>query len=112
MTTSPSDSSVTLTPAEAQARTSVKAWRRHLAEGLKPTATDHLIYNLLRQKPAENGFTPITNKVKLANGQTSNQALTQAQGRMLGLKGEGAVNALSLFSLPDDFQFRALHGKG
>lgn len=113
MTTSSSDSFANLTPAEVQARTSVKAWRRNLAEGFKPTAADHLIYNLLRQKPAGNGFTPITNKVKLANGQTPNQALALAQRFMLGMTGEGGrQRAVSLFDLPEDFPFHVLRDKG
>jgi len=40
------------------------AWKKII----KPTAPTLIIYNLLRGFPANRGFTPITNKNKLANG--------------------------------------------
>lgn len=42
------------------------------------TATHHLVYNLLRGKAPETGFTPITNRNKLSNGMRPNRALEEA----------------------------------
>lgn len=38
----------------------------------------HLIYNMIRDKPMENGFTPITKKTKLENGFEPDGALNRA----------------------------------
>ena len=40
---------------------------------------EHVIYNILRSYPANRGFTPITNPIKLNNGQTANQAFNAAK---------------------------------
>lgn len=40
------------------------AWKNTNEHG----ATELIVYNLLRGFPAKRGFTPITNKIKLANG--------------------------------------------
>ena len=41
--------------------------------------SEYLIYNILRSWPANRGFTPITNPIKLANGQQPNQAFDAAK---------------------------------
>lgn len=41
-------------------------------------ASDHVIYNILRGYPANRGFTPITNKNKLNNGQIADQGFKAA----------------------------------
>ena len=43
------------------------------------SAAEHMIYNILRSYPADRGFTPITNKNKLNNGQRPNQAFESAR---------------------------------
>jgi GTP-binding protein EngB required for normal cell division len=43
------------------------------------SAADHMIYNILRSYPADRGFTPISNKTKLDNGQRPNQAFESAK---------------------------------
>jgi hypothetical protein len=43
------------------------------------SAADHMIYNILRSYPANRGFTPISNKNKLDNGQQPNQAFEAAK---------------------------------
>lgn len=44
------------------------AWGKYLKDGNSPSARQHLIYNVLRGTFPQKGFTPATNKVKLANG--------------------------------------------
>lgn len=41
---------------------------RALANSRQLTATDELVYNLIRGLPADRGFSPVTNPTKLANG--------------------------------------------
>ena len=44
-----------------------KQWRKFVATN-NPTSTQMLARNIVLGKPAKNGFTPITNATKLANG--------------------------------------------
>lgn len=44
-----------------------KTWAEK-AQKKEISSSDIILYNLLRGKPSTNGFTPITNKIKLANG--------------------------------------------
>jgi hypothetical protein len=39
----------------------------------------HMLHNILRNLPAERGFTPITNPVKLANGREADRAFATAK---------------------------------
>lgn len=43
---------------------------------------EHVIYNILRTWPADRGFTPVTNPIKLKNGQTANQAFNAARSEV------------------------------
>ena len=43
------------------------------------SAAEHVIYNILRGYPANRGFTPITNKNKLNNGQLADQGFDAAK---------------------------------
>lgn len=43
------------------------------------TAADLLIYNIIRGHEANRGFTPITNKIKLINGQAPNGGFENAR---------------------------------
>lgn len=45
-----------------------------------PTAAQHLMYNILRGKFPKRGFTPATNKIKLANGHAPEYAFTTNRG--------------------------------
>lgn len=45
-------------------------------EGL--TAAEHILYNAVRNLPLKRGFSPIKNKVKLANGQYEMEAFDRA----------------------------------
>ena len=49
--------------------TFVSRWRLAIRDGWHPTATDLLLYTVLRGKDLSKAFTLITNKVKLENGQ-------------------------------------------
>ena len=49
-----------------------KAWALASQDNCQ-TATHHFLYNLLRGFPGDRGFTPVTNKNKLANGMAPNQ---------------------------------------
>lgn len=53
-------------------------FRKTWAKDKHHSSQDIIIYNLLRGKPANNGFTPITKTVKLANGCRPNQAYEAA----------------------------------
>jgi len=53
----------------------IKAWR----ETKHHTASEHIIYNILRGYPSSRGFTPITNKIKLANGAQADLAEINAE---------------------------------
>jgi hypothetical protein len=55
-----------------------KFWRAQIANGFKPTAYDMLSYATIRGKNYRKGFTPITNQVKLDNGQDPKGALKKA----------------------------------
>lgn len=57
------------------------AWKMHV-KTQKPTAAQHLLFNLLRGKPPQHGFTPITNPVKLQNGQHAFQGLRCASNNL------------------------------
>lgn len=46
-----------------------QAWRQLLETGYQPSTYDLLSYAILRGKDYRKGFTPITNEIKLANGQ-------------------------------------------
>lgn len=43
------------------------------------TSTDMMLYNIVRGLPASRGFTPITNRNKLANGATADEGLQKAR---------------------------------
>jgi hypothetical protein len=53
-------------------------WARQIKEGYQPTTYDLLSYAILRGKDYRKGFTPITNQVKLDNGQEPLTALYKA----------------------------------
>lgn len=42
------------------------------------TSTHHVLFNLLCQRPIDNGFTPVTNRNKLSHGMAFNGSLCQA----------------------------------
>ena len=46
-------------------------------EGL--TSAEHILYNIIRDLPLDRGFSPIVNKVKLANGQYPTQGFDGAK---------------------------------
>ena len=52
---------------------------RTLARNKSVTSADMLLYNIVRGKPADYGFTPITNKIKLSNGQQYNGGFFDAR---------------------------------
>jgi hypothetical protein len=54
-----------------------KAWAEK-AQRKDVNSADIILYNLLRGKPSTNGFTPVTNKVKLANGHSEEGAYPAA----------------------------------
>lgn len=50
------------------------------------TPQDHVIYNILRGKPANRGFSPLKDANKLNNGMTANGAFNRAQSVLLSLE--------------------------
>ena len=46
----------------------LSCWRDYLLSGGKPTASHMMLYNILRSKPWDRGFSPITRQIKLDNG--------------------------------------------
>jgi hypothetical protein len=46
----------------------LSCWRNFLLSGGKPNASHMMLYNILRSKPWDRGFSPTTKKIKLANG--------------------------------------------
>ena len=54
-----------------------KQWAK-LAKEKKITSTMIIFYNIVRGKQFSNGFTPITNPIKIANGADKNLAFKQA----------------------------------
>lgn len=53
----------------------VKFWSQKIQEGYKPSTVEFTAYAILRGKDYTKGFTPITNQVKLDNGQRADYAL-------------------------------------
>ena len=46
----------------------LSCWRNFLLSGGKPNAAHMMLYNILRSKPWDSGFSPTTKKIKLDNG--------------------------------------------
>lgn len=46
----------------------LSCWRNYLLSGGKPTASHMMLYNILRSKSWDRGFSPTTKKIKLDNG--------------------------------------------
>lgn len=71
-------------------------------EGL--SSSEHILYNALRNLPLTRGFTPITNKVKLANGQHENYGFLSAKVNLkYNLKNPQTLEKiLKSFSLPKE----------
>jgi hypothetical protein len=72
------------------------AWRKHSLSG-NATASDNLLHAVLLGKDPLRAFTPVTNKVKLANGHARWAGLSNA---FYGLR-RGAVQALLSRITPD-----------
>ena len=58
------------------------AWRQNW-NGV--TAVQMLVFSLLRDKPADRGFSPVTSKKKLANGARPNYTYRHTLGELLGI---------------------------
>lgn len=71
-------------------------------EGL--TSSEHILYNALRDLPLNRGFTPIKNKVKLANGQHENYGFLSAKAYLkYDLKNSSRVEKIfKNFALPKE----------
>lgn len=53
-------------------------WINYLLSGGKPTASHMMLYNILRSKSWDRGFSPTTKKIKLDNGHCAWQGLRLA----------------------------------
>lgn len=62
------------------------AWRGYVAAG-KADAPAFILQAILRGRDPKRGFTPVTNAVKLANGQSAWQGYTAALSQLRGLLG-------------------------
>lgn len=51
---------------------------KKLATAKQITSSDIVLYNILRQNPTNRGFTPITNRIKIVNGQHPRGAFINA----------------------------------
>ena len=60
----------------------LSCWRNYLLSGSKPNASHMILYNVLRTKPWDCGFSPTTKEIKLANGHDKWFGLKQAAHRI------------------------------
>ena len=60
----------------------LSCWRNYLLSGSKPNASHMMLYNALRTKPWDCGFSPTTKEIKLANGHDKWFGLKQAAYRI------------------------------
>lgn len=83
---------------------------KRLAQAKEITAEDMVLYNILRNKPIDHGFTPITNKTKLFNGMQPRLGFTQAKNE---LRHKIRVTGCNLVKRFDNFvPFNILDGNG
>lgn len=75
---------------------------KEIAHNKQITSKDIILYNTIRGLSLSRGFTEITNKVKLANGQYSNQAFNNALGN---LKFNLSQNPIKISARFDNFVF-------
>jgi len=55
---------------------------RTLASKRDIQPADHIAFNIVRDLPLDRGFTPLTNTIKLANGQSSNSGFVAAKAEL------------------------------
>lgn len=60
----------------------LSCWRDYLLSGGKPDSSHMMLYNILRSKPWDKGFSPATKEIKLANGHDKWFGLKQAAYRI------------------------------
>lgn len=83
---------------------------KRLAQAKEVTASDMMLYNIVRGKPINNGFTPITNTTKLFNGMYPNMGCSQAKHE---LRDRLSVRGQALVSKFDNFvSYTTLDGNG
>ena len=64
------------------------------------SAVEHILYNMVRNLPLNRGFTPITNQVKLANGQYPEQRFDIAKASLKYVLNKNFAAYVKTFSLP------------
>ena len=70
-----------------------KAWADHVNAGKSVSPEQLIVYALLREKPADYGFTPITNPAKLSAGADPNGAFKRAKACLLTYFGHSCFKA-------------------
>lgn len=68
------------------------------------TASEHILYNKVRNLPASRGFTAITNKVKLTNGYDPQYGFKSAQSGLNYQLNYNFKTLVESFKLPIDSQ--------
>jgi len=60
----------------------LSCWRDYLLQGKRSNASHMMLYNILRSKPWDKGFSPTTKEIKLVNGHDKWFGLKQAAHRI------------------------------
>lgn len=76
-----------------------KAWKEFVNNGGTVNSSHMMLYNILRSRPYDHGFTPITKPIKLQNGMNKWTGLREAAGRirMAAIWGSGLEALLKPF---------------
>jgi len=75
------------------------------------TPSEIVLHNLIRQLPADRGFTAVTNKTKLTNGTNPRYSYLTAKGNLQygGLRNREQFQKTYGFDIPDE-EFKRLYG--
>jgi hypothetical protein len=60
----------------------IESWKNYLKNGGKPTSSHMMLYNILRSKPFDRGFSPVTKQIKIDNGANPWQCLKDASWKI------------------------------
>lgn len=58
------------------------AWKKFVNDSITVDSAHMMLYNILRSKPFDHGFTPITRQIKLDNGCHKWECIREAAGRL------------------------------
>lgn len=82
-----------------------------LAKQRALTPSEVVLHNIIRQLPADRGFTAVTNPVKLANGAASTHAFITAKAALIwgNFRNQERFKAAYGFDIPSE-EFKRLYG--